>query len=78
MSGPPLVLAEEMLVAIAMGGAILITIVAFVLMTISKLVKNSQRERTRREIAAYVAEGSIQPEEGERLMRAAANEPKDS
>ena len=29
-------------------------------------------ERTRREIAAYIAEGSITPEQGERLMRADA------
>ncbi len=27
-------------------------------------------ERSRREIAAYIAEGSITPEQGERLMRA--------
>ncbi|MHC4106669.1 MAG: hypothetical protein ACYSTY_01150 [Planctomycetota bacterium] len=29
-------------------------------------------ERSRREIAAYIAEGSITPEQGERLMRADA------
>ena len=28
------------------------------------------RERSRREIAAYIAEGSISAEQGERLMRA--------
>ena len=28
------------------------------------------RERSRREIAAYIAEGSISPEQGERLMKA--------
>jgi hypothetical protein len=28
------------------------------------------RERTRREIAAYIAEGSMTPEQGERLMKA--------
>ena len=30
----------------------------------------SARERSRREIAAYIAEGSIRPEQGERLMKA--------
>lgn len=29
------------------------------------------RERTKREIAAYIAEGSLSPEQGERLIRAA-------
>jgi len=29
-----------------------------------------ERERTKREIAAYIAEGSMTPEEGERLIRA--------
>ncbi len=28
------------------------------------------RERTKREIAAYVAEGSMTPEQGERILRA--------
>ena len=33
----------------------------------------TSRERTRREIAAYVAEGSITPDQGERLMKAQIN-----
>jgi hypothetical protein len=32
--------------------------------------RTKQRERTRREIAAYIAEGSMTAEEGERLMSA--------
>ncbi|MEN0019621.1 MAG: hypothetical protein AAF747_01920 [Planctomycetota bacterium] len=31
-----------------------------------------ERERSRREIAAYVAEGTISAEEGERLLKASA------
>lgn len=31
------------------------------------------RERTRREIAAFIAEGSMTPEQGERLMKAGRN-----
>jgi hypothetical protein len=38
-------------------------------------ILNSQRERSRREIAAYIAEGSISPEQGERLLRANINHP---
>jgi lipopolysaccharide/colanic/teichoic acid biosynthesis glycosyltransferase len=38
----------------------------------SACVKNrKQREQTKREIAAYVAEGSITPEEGTRMIAAA-------
>lgn len=38
--------------------------------TISGVLKTGQRERSRREIAAYVAEGSMTPEQADRLMRA--------
>ncbi len=31
------------------------------------------RERSRREIAAYIAEGSLSPEQGERIIRADVN-----
>lgn len=43
------------------------------LVLISKInttIRMNARERTRREIAAYVAEGSITPEHAERLMKA--------
>lgn len=38
------------------------------------LTRTVGRERTRREIAAYIAEGSMTPEQGERLL--AAKDPK--
>lgn len=41
-----------------------------VLAFVHKLARTMARERTRREIAAYIAEGSITPEQGERLMKA--------
>ena len=31
---------------------------------------NKERERTRRELAAYVAEGSMTPDDAERLLKA--------
>jgi hypothetical protein len=34
------------------------------------MVRAVARERTRREVAAYIAEGAMTPEQGERLMRA--------
>lgn len=36
----------------------------------AKIARTFARERTRREIAAYIAEGSLTPEQGERLMKA--------
>ncbi|UYV11420.1 MAG: hypothetical protein NCW75_08910 [Phycisphaera sp.] len=54
------------------GGTI--AIVAIVFSILGSTVKSVAREKTRREIAAYIAEGSMTPEQGEKLMRAA---PKD-
>lgn len=36
--------------------------------TIAGIIKTRAREQTRREIAAYIAEGSLTPEQGERLL----------
>ena len=34
------------------------------------IIKTRSKERSRSEIAAYIAEGSMTPEDGERLMKA--------
>ena len=52
----------------------LIAIIAIVFGIIGGTIKSVARERTRREIAAYIAEGSMTPEQGAKLMKAA---PKD-
>jgi len=38
--------------------------------SIVAVFKSVGRERTRREIAAYIAEGSMTPDQGERLLKA--------
>jgi hypothetical protein len=38
--------------------------------TIATTIISRGRERSRREIAAFIAEGSMTPEQGERLMKA--------
>lgn len=38
--------------------------------TIESILKSSATERSRREIAAYIAEGSMTPEQGEKLLKA--------
>lgn len=41
--------------------------------TIQSVIGKIASERSRREIAAYIAEGSMTPEQGERLMQAGAD-----
>ncbi len=54
------------LISLAAVGGGLIKAVTTVLTT-------NARERSRREIAAFIAEGSISPDQGERLLRADVN-----
>lgn len=59
---------------VAICGGILVAIVGMITCTIKGCVKTNQTEQTRREIAAYVAEGSISPEDGAQMMKAAGQE----
>lgn len=56
------------IVAMSLGGAIWITYI------IAEAIRSGharrEREQSRREIAAYVAEGSMTPEQGVELMKA--------
>ena len=63
----------DLIPIIAIGGGLCIAFVWIVLATISETVKNAARERTRREIAAYIAEGTMTPEQGERLLKVNLN-----
>ena len=54
------------------GGAI--AIVAIISCSVTKVAVSRSRERTRREIAAYVAEGTIDPDKGVEMMEAGAKE----
>ncbi|MEZ6244085.1 MAG: hypothetical protein R3B57_13705 [Phycisphaerales bacterium] len=36
----------------------------------TRICTTATRERTKREIAAYIAEGSMSPEQGERIIKA--------
>lgn len=65
-------LLEARTLFLLIGGSVVM--VAIIAGAITSIVKGVARERTRREIAAYIAEGSLTPEQGERLM--AAGEPR--
>lgn len=58
---------EDLFIPLLMAGVGLVWIV---LGTMTGMVRSVARERTRREIAAYIAEGSMTPEQGEKLMKA--------
>ena len=51
-----------------MGG--LIAIIGIIFGSIKATAETKEREKSRREIAAYIAEGSMSAEDGERLLRA--------
>ena len=59
------VLSADVLVPVIFGA---VGMVAIIFGTLPPIVKSVARERTRREIAAYIAEGSMTPEQGEKLM----------
>ncbi len=62
-------------VVLIAGGVVALWIVCA---TIHTIFKRSTYERSRREVAAYVAEGSMTPEDGERLLQAESKNMKDA
>lgn len=64
---------QEMALAIpivAICGGMVCLIVSMIMGTIRRTVETKAREESRREIAAYVAEGSISPDDAARLLDA--------
>ncbi len=59
-----------MIPIIALGGAFLCAIVGIIMGTVHSTVEARAQEESRREIAAYVAEGSISPEDAATLLSA--------
>jgi len=56
---------EELFFVLVIAGAI--TVVSIV-KSFTRMIGRLASERTRREVAAYIAEGSMTPEQGERLL----------
>ena len=61
--------APTFLALIAIGGGVVILTTFFVMLFLSLILRTRQREQTTRELAAYVAEGSISAEDAERIQR---------
>ena len=61
---------DSLVMAIFFGGGIVVAVVAIVTEAIRKVFQTKAREESRREIAAYVAEGSISPDDAAKLLAA--------
>ena len=62
---------EDMFIPLLIfGTGTIIAVIAIVFGSVRKMVVSSNIEKSRREIAAYIAEGSMTPEDGERLLKA--------
>lgn len=61
---------ENLIGMLAVGGWIPVVIVAMIGAFVTKVVRTRAQEQTRRDIAAYIAEGSMTPEQGEQILRA--------
>ena len=55
---------------VAIVGAFTVPLVAVLACFIRGVVRTRAREATKRELAAYVAEGSMKPEDAERIINA--------
>jgi len=56
------------------AGAFVVAIVWIIASTVNEILKTRAKEQTKREIAAYVAEGSITPDDAARLMSKPSSE----
>lgn len=62
--------ADDLIPVIAVGGGLFIAFVAILSSTIAGVARRKAFEESRREIAAYVAEGSVSPADAERMLNA--------
>lgn len=61
---------------VAVIGGLTIWIISIVSGTIKESAQTRQREESKREIAAYVAEGSLSAEDAERILRSDMKSPR--
>ena len=65
---------EYLPVVIVFGAGMIISVVAILAGVMRSILVSRAQERTRQEVAAYVAEGSMSAAEGESLLKAGASE----
>lgn len=59
---------DQIAVVLIFGGGMVIAVVSILAKTIRTVMVSKHREESRRDIAAYVAEGSMTPEDGAKLL----------
>ncbi|MEM9372455.1 MAG: hypothetical protein AAGA55_02325 [Planctomycetota bacterium] len=64
----------ELIPIVAIVGGLAVAIIAIIGKAISGMQRTRQREESRREIAAYIAEGSMTPEDGKELLKVGAKD----
>lgn len=61
---------QDIIQMIAVGGGLVVTLVAIIGSLMRSAARTRELEASRREVAAYVAEGSMTPEDAERILNA--------
>lgn len=61
---------NDLIPLVAVAGAFTVAIFGIVFGTIKQTVRTKHREESRREIAAYVAEGSMTPDDAQKILEA--------
>ena len=70
-----LALSDENLKTLGIVGmAMAVGIVAIVMGAVKCVLRTREKERTKREVAAYVAEGTIAPEDAQRILSGSNND----
>ncbi len=64
------VMPKDVMGIVAVSTGLIIAVVWIVMTAVRSMVRTTAIERTKREIAAYVAEGTIKPEDAERIITA--------
>lgn len=68
---------SHIFIIVLSGIGMVIALTAILFGTIRSMVETRSRERSRSEIAAYIAEGSMTADEGERILKAEPERPAD-
>lgn len=60
---------DQIIPVLAVGGGLIVAVVAIISGAVHSIIQTKAVEESRREIAAYVAEGSISPDDAQRILQ---------
>lgn len=64
-------------IVVILGLGAPVAIIAILFGSLTSISKSREQERTKRELAAYVAEGSMTPADAQRIIRSTPDTPED-